>query len=69
MAGYADWALAQIDDNSLAKAGMPRMAYEELAKSLVAVCSGSGQLFGMGLGSFDAETLPAIRVALVAALV
>ena len=61
-----DWVLGQIAANRLANAGMPRMAYETLAKSLVAAYGG-GQLFGMGLGSVD--DLPRIRAELVAALV
>lgn len=68
MTSYSEWALAQIEGNKLAQAGEPRMAYEELAKSLVAVCGGSGQLFGLGLGNFDADALPAIRGAIVCAL-
>ena len=68
MASYSEWALAKIEDNKLAKTSEPRMAYEELAKSLVAVCGGAGQLFGLGLGSFDADTLPQVKAALVAAL-
>lgn len=68
MPSYSEWALAQVENNKLANAGEPRMAYEVLRKSLIAVCGGGGQLFGLGLGSFDADALPKFKVAIIAAL-
>jgi hypothetical protein len=65
MSNYAEWAHKQILERRPTTAVEPKMAHEELVRSLAAVSGNGGQLFGVNLSNFDPESWPQLRSALV----
>lgn len=65
MEDYNRWALGELS----MRRTPDNMAYEELVKTLAALCTGTGQYFGVGLGNLDPEIRPQLKAGVIEILV